>query len=261
MALRRRGLVRKVVGVCHSEAGREASLAKGAVDEALLDLEAAVAEADLVVCCGPVALLPEHLGRAAAAAGEGALLTDVGSTKARLVEAVPGRFPRNVRFVGGHPLAGGEKTGVAAARDDLFENRLVVLTPTEASAEADVARLERFWEAVGARTLRMDPHQHDVAVASTSHVPHLVAAALAAALPERLFPLAARGFLDTTRIAAGSPELWLQIVFDNREPILAAMEPVLECLEAFRAALAAKDPQRLVDLLALAKQHRDALGS
>lgn len=260
-ALRERGLVDRVIGVGHSQPSLDIALAAGAVTEATLDPVAGVREAGLVVCCTPVERIPDLLRTVAAAVPQGALLTDVGSTKARIAEAVPGKFPRGVRFVGSHPLAGGEKSGAAAARADLFVDRLTVVTPTAETDPADAEFLERFWQAVGCRTLRMSPADHDAAVAATSHVPHLTAAALAASLPTELFPLAARGFRDTTRIAAGSPELWRQIVFDNRAPILAALDTVLTCLEEFRAAIAAGDQTRVTELLTLAKRHRDALGS
>ena len=146
-----------------------------------------------------------HVLDIAAVCREGALITDVGSTKAGIVAALDGPLPRGVRFVGSHPLAGSEKTGVQHAKADLFDDRLVVVTPGKSTAEADVAAICDFWSSLSARVVRMSPEEHDAAVAAISHLPHAVACVLAEATESAQIPLAASGWRDTTRIAAGDP--------------------------------------------------------
>ena len=133
-------------------------------------------------------------------------------------------LPRGCRFLGSHPVAGSEKTGVSHAPADLFDGRVAVLTPTRNTRAEDFDLLEEFWEALGSVVVRMAPEEHDRALAITSHLPHLAAAALAATLPEQYFRLTGTGILDATRLAGGDPELWKQILLQNRENVLAALQ-------------------------------------
>ena len=179
----------------------------------------------------------------------------------KIVQQLEGNLPRGVRFVGSHPLAGSEKSGAGEANGDLFEGRAVVVTPTQNTKDEDFDSLVDFWEALGGKVFEMSPEGHDRAVATTSHVPHLLASALAAALPEEYYPLAGGGLLDTTRIAAGAPDLWRQILLSNRQNLLLALGPVEHALAALRSAIVNKDGDALEYLLSLGKQTRDALGS
>src|SRR5262249_10509376 len=152
-----------------------------------------------------------------------ALLTDAGSTKSAIVAAVEERLPNGVRFVGSHPLAGSEKRGPEFADAELFESRLTVLTPTRRTDEAALEQTAAFWQALGSRVKRMAPEEHDRALAMTSHLPHLTAAALAGILPSALHELTATGFRDTTRVAAGDPVLWTGIFLQNRAAMFDAI--------------------------------------
>ncbi|MCA9271384.1 MAG: prephenate dehydrogenase/arogenate dehydrogenase family protein [Planctomycetales bacterium] len=257
LALRQRKLATKVVGV-----GRRAgSLAKarrcGAVDATTTQLARGVRDADLVVVCSPVEMIAQHVRQAAAACPAGALITDAGSTKASLVAELSGPLGRDVRFVGSHPLAGSEKTGPENASAALFEDRLVVVTPSDDATAKDVRAIENFWRSLGARTVRMNAAEHDAAVAATSHAPHVIAAALAAATDARHLPLVAGGWLDTTRIAAADAQLWRQILLDNRQNTLAALDAFEARLAEFRAALSEADGARLARLLDAGKKRRD----
>ncbi|MBX7075513.1 MAG: prephenate dehydrogenase/arogenate dehydrogenase family protein [Pirellulales bacterium] len=261
LALRDRRLAERVVGIGRRAESLAAAQNIGAVTETTLDLAAGVADAQLIVVCSPVDRIVEHVRAAAAACPPGALITDAGSTKGTIVAALDGALAREVTFVGSHPLAGSEKQGPTEAQADLFEGRLVVVTPGAHTREADRQRVAEFWESLGARVMAMSPAAHDRAVAASSHLPHLVAAALADAVPLAAHPVTAGGFRDTTRVAAGDAELWTQILLDNREAVLAALTPFEETLTALRAALAAGDRQQLKTILNRAKTKRDALGS
>ena len=175
------------------------------MDEAFADSAEAVGQADLAVFCTPVDHLAAEVLAVALHCRPGVLLTDAGSTKAAIVRAIDGKLPPGVAFVGSHPLAGSEKQGPTHADADLFVGRLVVVTPTAATEEPALARIVTFWEGLGARVKFMDPEAHDRALALTSHLPHLVASALAGVMPTDLKELIATGFRDTTRIAAGDP--------------------------------------------------------
>ncbi|MCR4413990.1 MAG: prephenate dehydrogenase/arogenate dehydrogenase family protein [Thermoguttaceae bacterium] len=261
MALRARGLADRVIGVGRRQASLRTARRVGAVTNTTVELAKGVAEADLVVVCTPVGRIVEDVRRAAEHCPEGTLLTDAGSTKQRIVEALDGQLPRGCRFLGSHPLAGSEKAGAANARADLFEGRVALLTPTRNTRAEDFDALEAFWSQLGSVVIQMSPADHDRALALTSHLPHLIAAALAGVQSECYFRLAGAGLLDTTRIAAGDPELWRQIFVQNRQNVLAALDQFEAQLSAFRAAIRDGNEDALEELLAIAKKNRDALGS
>jgi prephenate dehydrogenase len=261
LAAKRRGLVERVVGVGRQPDSLDRARAVGAIDEGCLDLAAALRQADVAVFCTPVDRIAEQVLTGAASCPPGALLTDAGSTKAAIVAAVDGRLPPGVAFVGSHPLAGSEKRGPEHADADLFQDRLTVVTPTRHSDPAAVERTVAFWRALGSRVRLLSPEEHDQALALTSHLPHLVAAALAGILPPELRDLTATGFRDTTRVAAGDPSLWTGIFAQNRAAVLAALQTLAGRLAEFRSALEDGDRQALDTLLAQAKKVRDALGS
>jgi prephenate dehydrogenase len=261
LAAKQRDLVRRVVGVGHQWPSLALAQRRGAIDEGTLDLAAGVREADLIVLCTPVDRIVEQALTVSANCPSDALLTDVGSTKAAIVRSLDGRLPRGLAFVGGHPLAGSEKRGVEFAEPDLFEGRLTVLTPTETTDPGAVERVALFWQALGSRVRVLSPEEHDRALALTSHLPHLLASALAGILPENLFDLAATGFRDTTRIAAGDPSLWTGIFQQNRQAVLQALELFSARLGEFHQALQSNDRNTIDSLLAQAKKVRDALGN
>jgi prephenate dehydrogenase len=261
LAAKARGLARRVRGSGRHRATLERAHDLGALDEVCPDLREAAAGADLVIFCTPVDAIADQAIDAAAGCKPGAILTDAGSTKAKIVRAIDGRLPPGVAFVGGHPLAGSERRGPENGDPNLFQGRWVVLTPTEATDPAALERVRGFWQGLGARVRLMDPESHDAALALTSHLPHLVAAALAGVLPPEAADLTATGFRDSTRIAAGDPGLWTAIFSHNRPALLAALDQFEERLRQFRRALEARDEPAVDSLLAHGKKVRDALGS
>lgn len=261
LALRRRGLADRVIGIGRREESLGIAKSRGAVTATTTDLAAGVADAELVIVCTPVDQIVGHVREAAVHCPARTLVTDAGSTKATIVEQLDGSLGREVRFVGSHPLAGGEKTGPAVADADLFVDRVVVVTPTLNTRPQDLQTIASLWTNLGARVVEMSPDAHDRAVAGTSHLPHVVAAALAAAVPQENYHLSAGGLRDTTRIAAGDAELWTQILLDNRAHVLAALDVFDRSLAEFRSALVAGDRQLLMQALNQAKRKRDALGS
>lgn len=261
MALRRRDLAERVVGVARRQETLRTARRVGAVSSATSDLAKGVADAELVIICTPVGSIAEQAEKAARYCQEGALITDAGSTKRRIIEALTDGLPRGCRFLGSHPLAGSEKSGPAQADPELFEGRVAILTPTSTTKAEDFDFLEEFWEALGSVVVQMSPDEHDHALALTSHLPHAVAAALATMVPEKLFRLSGSGLLDTTRIAAGDPELWIQIFDHNRSHLCAALDEYQQRLRELAEAVREGNRTELERILTAAKKTRDALGS
>jgi prephenate dehydrogenase len=260
LALRRRGLARRVVGIGRRMESLQQALERQAVTQVTTELESGVAEAEVTVVCSPVETIAELVRRAATACPPSGVITDAGSTKASIVaqvaaDALPGQAP----FVGSHPLAGSEKVGVAHARDDLLKGRVVVITPTDETPAEARQRVQAFWTALGAAVVCLTPQEHDAALAATSHLPHIVAAALAASTPHAYLSLVATGWLDTTRVAAGDVELWRQILRQNRACVLQCLEQFEKVLNSFNSALRQRDDAALTQLLSSGKQRRDAV--
>ena len=260
-ALRARRLAAKVVGIGRSQASLDAAKRTGCVTDTSTDI-AAAAGADLVVVAAGVGAIPALLDAVDAVVRPGTLLTDAGSTKASIVAGWERRRrSRRGRFVGGHPIAGSHRRGPAAADGDLFAGRVAVVTPAKATPPADAEAIGDFWSAVGSTVFMMPPKEHDRILAATSHAPHVIAAALAAATPEATLAFTAGGWRDTTRIAAGDPDLWADILLDNAGGVGDAMKRFAVGVERLLAAIERGDRRRLVELLTRAKEARDALGS
>jgi cyclohexadieny/prephenate dehydrogenase len=261
MALRKRCLAEAVIGIGRRQPSLRTARRVGAVTNTTIDLAGGVAEAELVIVCTPVGRIVEDVQQVAQHCPEGTLITDAGSTKQSIVEALDAKLPRGCRFLGSHPLAGSEKAGAAHANAELFQGRMAILTPTKNTRAEDFDFLEGFWSRLGSVVVQMTPEEHDHALAVSSHLPHLVAAALAATLPENYFRLCGSGLLDTTRVASGDAGMWTQIFELNRGNVLSAMDRFETQLAAMRKALRDGDPAALEHLLATAKKNRDALGS
>ncbi len=261
LALRQRGLADAVIGIGRRQASLRTARRVSAVTHTTIDLAKGVVDAELVIVCTPVGRIVEDVRVAAESCPEETLITDTGSTKLKIVDALDNQSPRGCRYLGGHPLAGSEKAGAANARADLFEGRVTVLTPTKNTRAEDFDTLERFWSQLGSVVVQMSAADHDRALAVTSHLPHLVASALAAIVPECYFRLAGTGILDTTRIASGDPDSWKQIFTQNRANVIAALEDYEKQLAALHGAIRQGDEDALERLLAVAKKNRDALGS
>ncbi len=227
LALKRKGIA-KVSASARREETRRLALSMGAVDEVFESPQAALRGADVVVFCTPVCSIPELARDCMPAFEPGCVVTDVGSTKADLARAMEALFHGSkVVFVGSHPMAGSEKTGIEVACADLYENAVTALTPVEGTAASVIARVEKLWSGVGSRVVRLAPEAHDELVARSSHLPHFVAALLVATAgrnhPVDLSKFCGPGFRSTTRVAAGSPEMWHDIVKTNRLAILAEL--------------------------------------
>jgi len=258
LAARERGLA-EVIGWVRRPERAAGCLEAGAVDRMADTIEGACAEADIVVCCAAVGGLVEMGRRALAAAPDDCVVTDVGSTKFELVEALAG----DQRFIGGHPLAGAETAGVENARADLYEGARWYLTPTSDSSGILLDRLQRFVKDLGARPVAIDAAEHDEAVAVASHLPHVFANQLATqGRPgtERLGALAP-SLRDGTRVAGSNPGIWGEIFATNHEAVVDAIRVAIAGLEEAAEVIGSADPERIARWQEAAGEERAALSA
>lgn len=253
MAVRERGLARQVIGAVRREETINAAFQRGAVDNATTNLSLAARGADMIFMAPPVGQMAALCEVLAPVVRADALVTDAGSTKGNVVAQCTRIFGQKAYFVGGHPMAGSERTGVEAARGDLFENAIWVLTPNADTPPPVVNQLIALVEALGATPLLLNAQTHDALLAVTSHVPHITAAALVHGFmaardeSEVAQQLIASGWRDSTRIAAGSPEMWRDICLDNAPALAHSLDDLIEQLQTVRALLMAADGDRLHD--------------
>ena len=249
----------RVTGIGRREASLRQALEAGAIDVGTLDVAQGVAEADLVVLASPLEAYREQLAALRPALRRGATVTDVGSTKAQVVRLAERVLGAGGPFVGSHPMAGSERRGVEFARADLFRNATCIVTPTPRTPPAHVRLVERFWQSLGAVTVRLSPAEHDRAVARASHLPHVLAAALVRLQHDDELDLAGGGLLDTTRVASGDPAMWREILLTNRSAVLSGLARTGREIDHLAKLLERGDARRLEEYLAQAKSRRDAI--
>lgn len=239
-ALKHRGLATVVSGYARRPETRDYAAAHGVVDEVWSEPGPAVRGADVAVLCVPILRIPEVLDACLADLSTSVVVTDVGSTKEWVCREAAGILADYAPFVGSHPVCGSERQGVESGRADLYQAATVVVTPGDGPIQAEAgARVAALWEGVGARVVRMTPRVHDEMLARTSHLPHMIAVVLAAVVGrgdrsrDEIEPYCGSGFRDTTRIAAGAPEVWLDILRTNHQAVereLTAYQSMLDYL-------------------------------
>ncbi len=254
LAAKRHGVASRVVGWSHREVTRLTAMERGAIDEADPAAQDAVKDADLVVLCTPVGTMHKLLETIAPALKPGAVVTDVGSTKASIVNS--GEKFIGPTFVGSHPIAGAEKQGIEAARAELFDGMLCIITPTHTTDARALKLVDAFWQKLNMRTTRLAPTEHDHILSDVSHLPHMVAAAMVLMQEDRGLKLAGNGFRDATRIAAGDAALWRDIFIDNRQAVIRSLDRILGHMREFRTALQAGDSGKIEAMLKVATEKR-----
>jgi len=229
-------------------------------DRATSDLRAAVADASLIVLCVPVGAMPALAAQIVEVMPVDAIVTDVGSVKGTVCAELAAIFRDRGRFVGSHPMAGSDQTGIAFARADLFAGAAAIVTPRADSDPAALAQVAAFWELLGARVLQVAPAEHDRIVALISHLPHLLAAVLVETVASEdpaAFDFCGPGFRDTTRVAGGPPAMWAEILRTNSTAVRAATEALIEKLRGIATLLDRDRP--MTEFLTQAKTQRDRL--
>ena len=278
LALKKNGFHGQRVGLGRNIGRLEDALEHDAVDVITTELAEGLRETDLVVLCTPVALVPRLVQRIIESVDtqqHRIVLTDVGSTKSTLVETIETQLQQEQRadalsFIGGHPMAGSHETGVGAARATLFQKATCILTPTP-NTDADALELiKNLWEFVGAVPHLLSPKTHDLLIGAASHLPHLVASLLTNTVANvetedgQALDFTATGFRDSTRIAAGAPDLWTGIFIQNRDVLLSLIDDTVDNLTAFKTLLRTDNLVEIERLLlkaqGTAKKQREKLG-
>ena len=264
LALKQKGLVKRVIGVGRGRANLERALALGLIDEIATSSAAAYAAADYIFVATPVGQMARVFAEIAPQLKDGAVVTDGGSTKGDVVALARAAFgSRFNQFVAAHPIAGAELTGADAAKADLYKSKKVVMAPLPETAPGAILRVKQAWEACGATVFEMAPELHDKTFAAVSHLPHVLAFALVdeiAAKPhaDTLFQYAASGFRDFTRIAGSSPEMWRDISLANRAALLIEIDEYMARLQAVRQMIDAEDGAALDAVFSNARNARQA---
>jgi cyclohexadieny/prephenate dehydrogenase len=265
-AVRRAGLTKTITGFARSAETRGIALELGLVDQVFETAAETVEGADLVVLCTPIGTYAELAREIAPLLKAGAILTDVGSVKGAVVKDVAPHLPLNVHFIPGHPIAGTEQSGPRSGFATLFDNRWCILTPPPHADQAAVAKLKAYWEALGSNVDEMTPEHHDLVLAITSHLPHLIAyntVATAADLEEvtnsEVIKYSAGGFRDFTRIAASDPTMWRDVFLNNREAVLEMLGRFSEELSVLQRAIRWGDGETLFDLFTRARDVRRSI--
>ncbi|MFZ2654491.1 MAG: prephenate dehydrogenase/arogenate dehydrogenase family protein [Victivallales bacterium] len=235
------------------------------VDKFFENPEEAVANADITVICLPVPMIIDFCAKFAKCWKRGAIVTDVGSVKEKIVKSVTPVLARNgVHFIGSHPMAGSELSGADAAQSDLYEGAMVFLTPTARTPSRQLDEVANLWRKAGAEVMRIDARIHDMTVAHTSHVPHIVSAIMTLTTLGDNKSRAVRekgcagGFRDTTRIASSAPQMWREIIESNSPAIIKAISEFEKNLKDFRDNISKCEYQKVEKKLQSAKQLRDS---
>ena len=264
--IREKKLAAEITGYARSEATRTKALELGLVDRIYPTAAEAVADADLVILCSPVGTYGALAAEIAPALKPGAILSDVGSVKGAVVKDVLPHVPADVHFIPGHPIAGTEQSGPESGFAELFINRWCILTPLPNADAAAVEKLASFWRACGSNVEMMTPEHHDLVLAITSHLPHLIAyniVSTAADLEEvtssEVIKYSAGGFRDFTRIAASDPTMWRDAFLNNKDAVLEMLGRFSEDLSALQRAIRWGDGETLFNIFTRSRQIRRSI--
>ncbi|MEV8466182.1 prephenate/arogenate dehydrogenase family protein [Fluviibacterium sp. DFM31] len=253
-AMRRRGLAREIVGTARSPETRQIARLDGLCDRVTDTAAEAVKDADLVVLCVPVGAMGAVAAEIAPHLKPGATVSDVGSVKRAVIDAVAPLIPEGVHFIPAHPLAGTEHSGPRSGFAELYDNRWCLLVPVEGTDPAATARLRALWEGMGANVEEMDADHHDLVLAVTSHVPHLIAYTMVGVADDlrrvtdsEVVKYSAAGFRDFTRIAASDPTMWRDVFLNNKDATLEILGRFTEELFALQRAIRTGEGEELFD--------------
>lgn len=263
--LKRKNWAKKVIGIGRDENKLEKAIELKAIDEYITIFDNRLKEIDILILCVPVLIIPNYIKKIIPYLKKGVIITDIGSTKGDIIREVEKILSDDHYFIGGHPMAGSEKTGVEALDPYIFENAVYVLCKTKFSNEHSMNIIKEMVKILDANILEIDYELHDLAVATVSHVPHVVASSLVSNAGKidnntnNILSLAAGGFRDTTRIASGSPEMWKDICVTNADKIVSVIDNLQIELNKFKSAIEKKDEEKLLELFKNGKELRDSL--
>ena len=259
LAVKKRKLAKKIIGVARRESSRQKALKFKAVDKATLNLAEAVKDADLVIIASPVGKIVDLAGGAVKFMKKGAILTDVGSAKRQIVREIERFADKKVNFIGAHPMAGSEKSGVENATPLIFDKAPLIITKTKNTNKKALLRLKKFWENLGCRTFLLSPEEHDMYVSLASYLPHVVSFALSSSQTKNSLRFAVASFKDMTRVSSSDPELWKDIFLSARPSVLKSIRVFSKEVKALEKAIRKKDKKAVERFLRKAKSIRDSI--
>jgi len=263
LALKKANLVQNIIGIGRREEKLQQALKLGAVDSVVTDIYFGVKRVDLVILATPVKSILEIAGQMMPYLKMGAIVMDVGSTKKKIVRRLtPSLSLSELHFVGTHPLAGSEESGVEAAKADLFKDATCIITPIPQTNENAISIVRSLWESIGAKVIEMTPELHDELLAYSSHLPHILSASLVDLIKlqdKKILPLLASGFRDTTRIAASDPVMWRDICLTNQEEILKTIGAFKQILEKWEKLIKEANQEAITKEFAAVKEFRDQI--
>ena len=257
LAVKKQRLAKEVVGICRRPSSCRKALHKKACDIATMDYNEGLRNADFVIIATPVGKIIDIAKDVINNSAGDMILIDVGSTKEILVKEIEKITPKRIKFIGTHPMAGSEKSGVQVASAGLFRNSICIITKTKNSDNKAVSLVKKFWEKLGVRCLFLSPLKHDYYMSFASHLPHAVCMALAATVSPDIIKYTSTGFKDSTRIALSDPHLWKDIFMTNRIALLKAIRKYKHILGRFEKSIRMKDSKKLMSILERAKRTRD----
>jgi len=263
LAMKKQGLCGHITGFGRTEERLVRAKELGIIDSFSLDPSIACCESDLVLFSMPVGLIPSVAQRIKESLKKGALVSDAGSIKGGIVHAIENVLADRASYVGAHPIAGSEQSGIDAASADLFEKRRCVVTPTDKTERAALSTVTGLWRLLGAEVVMMTPEEHDRVFGAVSHLPHIIAYEVMSCVNEldhSYLAYAGQGFLDSTRIAASSPEVWRDICMGNRENLMKFLDTFVGRLEKVKGYLVSSDAESLLKEFNQAKMLRDDCG-
>ncbi len=263
MALKKNNLCDSITGCGRNRENLQRAKERGIIDSLEEDPAAACRDADLIMLSAPVGVFPGLTGLISPVLKNGAVLTDVGSVKGKLVREIENIIPRHVHYIGGHPIAGSDRSGIDSANAGLFINAKCIITPTENSDPDALEQITRLWKTLGSDVLTLSPEEHDRIYASVSHLPHLIAYALVntvADLDRSYLDFSGKGFLDATRIASSSEELWKDICLLNRDNLAEAIAVFQQNLEKLDQYLKTGNSDSLKNEFLRARTLRETIG-
>ncbi len=259
LAIKEKGLAGLIYGFGRNEENLKKARERGIIDQYSMEIKEVCSGADLIVLATPVGVFVEMVKRIIPYLKDGSILIDVGSVKGRLVYEIESMMPQGVHYLGTHPIAGSDKSGIDNARAELFKGARCIITPTEKTPEEVSKRVSHLWRELGCQIEFMDPYKHDEIYAAVSHFPHVVAYEIMKTIGDidsEYIRYAGQGFRDTTRIALSSPELWRDIVIYNKENILKLLDLFSKNLEDIKRRLRENDADAIKEEFARAQELR-----
>lgn len=263
---RQRKIVNTIVGFGRNAANLKKAQERSIIDSGSTDLKTAVEGSDLIVLCTPVGSLAERVREMIPFLQKGCIITDAGSVKGALVEEIDTLVPDSIYYVGAHPIAGGEKSGLEASSADLLTGAKCIITPTANTQAEALERVTEFWTGVGMQTLTMDAHEHDIVFGALSHLPHVIAYALMNTVANvkteshgDILSMSGGGLRDITRIASSDPVMWRDICLKNKQPVVTLINQFQEALDNIKTLIEQDQADALQEAFADANVHRGKL--